>query len=96
MAIAYLYRSNYSPSPKEFMDYMAKAQPLLKGGSEWEKMYYDFENSFVSNDWNKRVEILQKLIAAYPDAARPQIDFGFAYQAANETEKERAAFCYVI
>ncbi|MDP4263664.1 MAG: tetratricopeptide repeat protein, partial [Bacteroidota bacterium] len=92
LAVAYLYRTGLGTSPKEFMDDLAKAKAHLEGASEWEKLYYDLQNTFVTNDWNKRLETAQKIVAAYPAAARAQVDLGFTYQAANQTDKERAAF----
>src|SRR5258706_4025104 len=69
LAIAYLYRANLALSAKDFMDDLDKAKSHLEGASDWEKLYYDYQNTFVSNDWNKRLEIVQRIVAAYPDAA---------------------------
>lgn len=92
MAIAYLYRGGFSQSSEEFMNDLAKAKAHLDGVSDWEKMYYDFQNSFVSNDYNKRLDAIQKIVAAYPDAARAQVDLGNTYSANNENDKARAAY----
>jgi tetratricopeptide (TPR) repeat protein len=92
MAIGYLFRANYAQSPKEFMDNLEKAKAHLDGASEWEKLYYEFQNTFATNDWNKRLEVMKKIVAAYPDAARAQVDLGNTYQAGNQPENERAAY----
>jgi tetratricopeptide (TPR) repeat protein len=92
LAIAYMYRSNFSLSAKAAMDDLANAKKNLSTASDWEKMYYEFQNTFVTNDWNKRLEIAKKIAATYPDAARAQIDLGSTYQAANMVNEERAAF----
>lgn len=92
MAIAYMYRANFSLSPKEAIDDLDKAKKNLNLASDWEKMYYEYENTFVTNNWNKRLEIAQKIATSYPDAARAQVDLGFTYQAANRVNEERAAF----
>lgn len=92
LAIAYMYRANFSLSAKEAMDDLARAKKNLDLASDWEKMYYEYQNTFVTNDWNKRLEITQKIAAAYPDAARAQVDLGFTYQAANRVNEERTAF----
>lgn len=92
MVIAYLYRSNFSESAKEFVDYMDKAKSNLDSASEYDKMYYDYSNTFIINDWNKRLEISQKMVAAYPDMARAQVDLGRTYEANNQTEEARKAF----
>jgi tetratricopeptide (TPR) repeat protein len=92
LAIAYMYRANFSLSAKEAMDDLARAKKNLDLASDWEKMYYEYQNTFVTNDWNKRLEIAQKIAAAYPDAARAQVDLGFTYQATNRVNEERTAF----
>lgn len=92
LAIAYMYRANLSLSAKEYVDDLEKAKAHLDGASDWEKMYYDFENTFVTNDWNKRLEVAQKITAAYPDAARAQVDLGGTYQGGNQADKARAAY----
>ena len=92
LAIAYLFRGNFVRSNEEFMNDMAMAKKHLDGASDWEKMYYDYQNTFVTNDWNKRLEIAQKIVAAYPDAARAQVDLGSTYDGNNETAKARAAY----
>lgn len=92
LAIAYMYRSNFAQSAKEGMDDLAGAKAHLDSASEWEKMYYDYENTFVTSDWNKRLEIVQKIAVTYPDAARAQVDLGTTYAQGNQTDKERDAF----
>ena len=92
LAVAYLFRGNFSQSNKEFMDDLAMAKSHLDGASDWEKMYYDYQNTFVTNDWNKRLEVAQKIVAAYPDAARAQVDLGRTYDGNNETDKARTVY----
>jgi tetratricopeptide (TPR) repeat protein len=92
LAIAYLFRGNVSQSAQEFMDDMNKAKSHLDGASDWEKMYYDYQNTFVTNDWNKRLEVTQKIVAAYPDAARAQVDLGNTYSGNNQTNDARTAY----
>jgi tetratricopeptide (TPR) repeat protein len=74
------------------MDDLAMAKAHLDGASDWEKMYYDYENTFVTNDWNKRLEVAQKIVAAYPDAARAQVDLGNTYAGNNQTNDARTAY----
>lgn len=92
LAIAYMYRANFSQTTKEFMDDLQKAGAHLDGVSDWEKMYYDFQRTFVNNDWDKRLEIAKKIADANPGAARAQVDLGSTYQGGNQVENERAAF----
>jgi tetratricopeptide (TPR) repeat protein len=92
MAIAYLYRANLSLSPKEYVDELQSAKAHLEGASEWEKLFYEYQNTYITNDWNKRLEVCNKLATAYPDAARAQIHLGTTYQEGNRVSEERAAF----
>lgn len=92
LAVAYMYRANLALSAKEFVDELNNAKAHLEGASDWEKMYYEFQNTYITNDWNKRLEIAKKIVAAYPDAPRAQVDLGNTYQAANQVGEERAAF----
>ncbi len=92
LAIAYLFRGNVSQSNEDFMNDMAMAKSHLDGDSDWEKMYYDYQNTFITNDWNKRLETAQKIVAAYPDAARAQVDLGSTYSGNNQTSDARAAY----
>jgi tetratricopeptide (TPR) repeat protein len=92
LAVAYMYRANVAQSPKDFMDDMSKAKDHLEGASDWEKMYYDYQNTFVTNDWNKRLEVAQKIVTAYPDAARAQVDLGNTYLGGEKIAEARAAF----
>jgi tetratricopeptide (TPR) repeat protein len=92
LAIAYLFRGAFSQSNEEFMNDMAMAKSHLDGASDWEKMYYDYQNTFVTDDWNKRLEVAQKIVAAYPDAARAQADLGNTYAGNNQNDKAREAY----
>ena len=92
LAIAYLFRGNVAQSAQEYMDDLNKAKSHLEGASDWEKMYYDYQYTFVTNDWNKRLEVTQKMVAAYPDAPRAQVELGNTYAGNNENDKARAAY----
>src|SRR4051812_1222826 len=92
LAIAYILRSGSSQSSKEFADDIKAAKANLEGASEWEKMYCDLYTTFLNSDWNKRLEVAQKIAAAYPNAARAQVDLGFTYEAGNQYDKARACF----
>src|SRR5436190_2329866 len=92
LAIAYMYKSNFDLSVKEGMDDLTTAKAHLDGASEWEKMYYDLQQTYITNDWNKRLEIAKKITAAFPDAARAQVDLGYVYLSGNESDKATEAF----
>jgi len=92
LAIAYVLRSGSNQAPKDFMDDLNNAKANLEGASDWEKWYYEYYNTFATSDWNKRMEVAQKIAAKYPDAARAQVDLGNTYSGGNQEDKARA--CY--
>lgn len=92
LAIAYILKSGTNETPKEFADDLNQAKANLEGTSDWEKMYYEYFNTFMTSDWNKRLEVSQKIASSYPDAPRAQVDLGNTYQGGNEVVKARE--CY--
>jgi tetratricopeptide (TPR) repeat protein len=92
LAIAYILKSGEDRSPKEFADDLDKAKANLEGTSDWEKLYYDFYATFLSSDWNKRLEITQKIASAYPDAPRALVELGFVYTDGNQVPQGRECF----
>ena len=55
-------------------------------------MYYDFYETYLNNDWNKRLEIAQKIVNTYPDAPRALVDLGSVYSDGNDDAHARE--CY--
>ncbi len=96
LSIAYLFKATTDVSPKEASDDVEKAKAGIEGASEWEKLYCDYTVTFFTSDWNKRLEIAKKIAAAYPDAARPQVDLGNTYRSANDVANERACFTKAV
>jgi len=96
MAIAYVFKAATDASPKEFTDDMNKAKENLAGVSEFEKMYFDYSSTFIDGDWNKRLEIAQKMATAFPKAARAQVELGNTYQNGNENAKARDCFLKAV
>lgn len=92
LGIAYAFRAQTSQSPKEFADDINNAKANVANASEYEKLYSELDESMLNNDWNKRLEVCQKIASAYPDAARAQLDLGFTYGAGNQFDK--AIQCY--
>ena len=89
--IAYLYRANLATSSKEFADDINAGKANLDSASDWEKMYGEYQAAGLSGDRKKQVETLEKIAAAYPEAARAQMDLSFAYSGNNQFDKSRAA-----
>ncbi|MCX6235165.1 MAG: tetratricopeptide repeat protein [Bacteroidetes bacterium] len=92
LAIAYIFKAESDLSPQEFVNDLDKAKTNLEGASDWEKLYYDYYSTFLSSDWNKRLEITQKMVNMYPDAARAQVELGYTYMNGNDETKARECF----
>ena len=92
MGIAYLYRANTATSSKEFADDVNAGKLKLDSASNWEKLYGDYVSTNLAGDRTKGLEILQKIAAAYPDAARAQNDLGNGYAGNNQFDKAREQY----
>ncbi len=94
--MAYLMRANTAASAKQFADDIGKGKTNLESASNWEKMYADFMATNLTADRNKGIEIVEKIAADYPDAARAQAYLGNAYQGNNQFDKSREAYSKAI
>ena len=96
LAVAYMYKAGTVLSPKEFAEDLQKAKANLEGTSDWEKLYYEYTATFLNSDWSKRLQVIQEVVAKYPDAARPQVDLGSTWAGSNQPDKARACFLKAI
>jgi len=92
LGLAYLLKVNTDVTPEESASDMSKAKANLDSASQWEKWYYDYYQTFFNSDWNKRVAVTKQIADSFPDAARAQVDLGFAYQTGNDNSNARASF----
>lgn len=92
MGIAYLYRANTATSSKEYAADVNTGNLKLDSASNWEKLYGEYLTTNLAGDRTKGIEILQKIAAAYPDAARTQNDLGNAYAGNNQFDKARELY----
>src|SRR4029078_5147671 len=56
-SIAYVHLATLAATPQEFVDNMDKAKENLTGANEWEKLLYDFTETYLSDNVDKRVSI---------------------------------------
>jgi tetratricopeptide (TPR) repeat protein len=95
-AVAYMFRAITANSPKEYADNMAQAKSNLEGVSDYEKWYYQYTETFGTNDWNKRLDVAQKMATAFPDVPRTQVDLGTTYSSGNDEAHARECFAKAI
>ena len=78
-ALAELLRANVSPSAKEFFDHLKKAVALADKASDGERMLIEAAEAGANANPTKQKEILDKLVAAYPNDERAHFNLGGFY-----------------
>lgn len=94
--MAYLMRAGSSPTAKEFADDVAKGKANVDSASSWEKMYADFLATNLTGEREKGMELIQKIAAEYPDAARAQVYLGSSYAGNKQFDKARECYTKAI
>jgi len=75
-ALAELNRANVSPTAKEFFEHLKKAIALADKASDGERMLIQAAEAGANGDPTKQKEILDKLVAAYPNDERAHFNLG--------------------
>jgi tetratricopeptide (TPR) repeat protein len=78
-ALAELLRANVSPAPKEFFEHLKKAVALADKASDGERLLIQANEAGANGDPTKQKEILEKLVAAYPNDERAHFNLGGYY-----------------
>jgi len=78
-ALAELNRANVSPSAKEFFEHLKKAVTLADKASDGERMLIQATEAGANANPTKQKEILDKLVAAYPNDERAHFNLGGYY-----------------
>src|SRR5829696_4158644 len=75
-ALAELSRANVSPTAKEFFEHLKKAVTLADKASDGERMLIQANEAGANANPTKQKEILEKLVAAYPNDERAHFNLG--------------------
>ena len=75
-ALAELNRAQVSPTAKEFFDHLKKAVALADKASDGERMLIQAAEEGANANPTKQKEILEKLVAAYPNDERAHFTLG--------------------
>jgi tetratricopeptide (TPR) repeat protein len=75
-ALAELNRANVSPTAKEFFDHLKKAVTLASKASDGERMLIEAADAGANANPTKQKEILDRLVAAYPNDERAHFNLG--------------------
>ncbi|HKY28263.1 MAG TPA: tetratricopeptide repeat protein [Pyrinomonadaceae bacterium] len=78
-ALAELNRANVSPTAKEFFDHLKKAVSLADKASEGERLLILGTEAGANGNTVKQKELLEKLVAAYPNDERARFTLGGYY-----------------
>src|SRR5688572_615079 len=78
-ALAELNRANASPTVKEFFDHLKKAVALADKASDGERMLIQAAEAGANGNPTKQKEILDSLVAAYPNDERAHFTLGGYY-----------------
>lgn len=78
-AIAHLNRANVSPTAKEFFDHLKHAVSLSAKASDGERMLIQATEAGANANPTAQKEILDKLVAAYPNDERAHFNLGGYY-----------------
>ena len=94
--LAWTMKAATDVSNKAYSEDLAKAKENMEGASEYEKMYCDMVATYANSDWDKRLELTQKMATTFPNVARAQIDLGTTYSAGNQEDKARECFAKAV
>lgn len=75
-ALAHLNRANVSPTGKEFFEHLKHAVSLADKASDGERMLIQSAEAGANGNPTKQKEILDKLVAAYPNDERAHFNLG--------------------
>lgn len=88
-AIAYVYRAMYTSTPQEFVYFLQKAKENLSNTNDWEKLMYEYIETELKNDMDKRLSLAQRMVTDYPEGARAYVYLGNAYAGRSDYAKAR-------
>ena len=78
-ALAELNRANVSPTGKEFFDHLKKAVGLSDKASNGERLLIQAAEAGANGDLPKQKQLLDQLVAAYPNDERAHFNLGGYY-----------------
>lgn len=78
-ALAELNRANVSPTAKEFFEHLNKAITLSAKASDGERLLIQATEAGANGNPTKQKEVLEQLVAAYPNDERAHLNLGGYY-----------------
>lgn len=93
---AWLKLAVAASSPGEFREAMRKATATAEGKSQGEKLLVAVNETYLSADADRRLELAKELVAAYPRSPRARLAHGFALQSLDRHDEARAEFSVAV
>jgi len=91
-AIAYVHLATLSQTPQEFVSNMDKAKEHMAGANAWEKLLYDYTETYLTDNVDTRLSIAQKMTTTFPNSGRACFYLGQVYDSRNDFANARK--CY--
>ena len=95
-ASAYLYRSWSSGSSEEFSKDVNQAKAYMENVSEGEKLLTLIMDTYLTNDWESRMDYCKELLSMHPNTPRAHILAGNTYEENEQHTKAREHYAKAI
>lgn len=83
--------ANSASSFEEFREAIGEASARAEGASQGEALLIRINETFLTNDSPRRLELAEELAAMYPNSARARLEVAFAHQALGDHAAAREA-----
>lgn len=95
-AYAWVNLANVAQSPGEFREATKEASRSTDGKSEGEKLLVAVNETFLTADTDRRIELSEQLVEAYPRSPRAWLTRGFALQSVDRHDDARQSFAKAV
>jgi Tfp pilus assembly protein PilF len=83
-ASAYIYLATIAPTQQEFVVDLDKAKENISGANQWEKLLYNYTETYLTDNTEKRLATAQTMTTTFPSSARACLYLGQAYENRND------------
>lgn len=92
LTAAYIFHALAQQTLTGFTSSLQQAKSHLNTASDWEKLFYTYAETQLTNDLDKRLATAKEMTAQFPDMARSYHILGLAYADRNEASQARASY----
>ncbi|MBO9684227.1 MAG: tetratricopeptide repeat protein [Flavisolibacter sp.] len=91
-ASAYIYLATIAPTQQEFVVDLDKAKENISTANQWEKLLYNYTETYLTDNTEKRLAVAQTMTTTFPTSARACLYLGQAYENRNDFMNARKCF----